>query len=163
MRAVGKAGARRRLSGAAHACDAVSSDRLAGPRRASCAPADREAVGWFSRSHLRSACRDALPASAVVRMSGTPICPSRILRVGLGWSRRSPCRTDPAGLAIDTGGPQFTATALSSACQISPPVRGLGQSPPLRRSFRLASKIRCWIVARSVACYSLAPAYKVEL
>ena len=53
--------------------------------------------------------------------------------------------------------------SVESACQISPPVRGLGQSPPLRRSFRLASKIRCWIVATSVACYSLAPAYKVGL
>jgi hypothetical protein len=53
--------------------------------------------------------------------------------------------------------------SVESAYQFSPPVRGLGQSPPLRRSFRLASKIRCWIVATSVARYSLAPAYKVGL
>jgi hypothetical protein len=113
MRAVGKAGARRRLSGAAHACDAVSSDRLAGPRLGSCAPADRAAVGRFSRSHFRSACRDALPVTAVGRMSRAAICPSRILRAGLGWSRRSPGRTDPEGLANDTGGLQPTAKALS--------------------------------------------------
>lgn len=77
MRAVGKAGARRRLSGAAHACDTISSDSLAEPRHAR-RPIVR--VGWFSRSHLRSACRDALPASAVVRMSGTPMTMRKAIR-----------------------------------------------------------------------------------
>jgi hypothetical protein len=77
MRAVGKAGARRRLSGAAHACDTISSDSLAEPRHAR-RPIVR--VGWFSRSHLRSACRDALPASAVARMSGTPMTMRKAIR-----------------------------------------------------------------------------------
>ena len=53
---------------------------IAWPGRVGCAPADRAAVGWFSRSHLRSACRDALPASAVVRMSGTPMTMRKAIR-----------------------------------------------------------------------------------
>ncbi len=50
------------------------------PCRAAWCVADRAAVGWFSRSHLRSACRDALPASTVVRMSGAPMTMRKAIR-----------------------------------------------------------------------------------
>ena len=69
-------GARRRLGGAAHEGDAVSSDRPAGPGRAPCAPADRPAFARRARSDPRRARRHSLLATGAKRMSARLLPPA---------------------------------------------------------------------------------------